>query len=324
MESFSHGASGYNEAYTKTMARICGQVEEQKELAIETLMWIVYAERLLTCEELVHVLATEPDDLVFHDDNIPDIEDVMSACCGLLILEEKTRLVRLVHRTAQEYFNGDGRSWLPGAQTKLSKVCNAYLNFVKPVGNQTLSDEAFKDILSQFPFYNYASLHWLEHMRLRETPITMKELLNQQEQVNTSSQTFLERLIPNYLKLCGSTSGITGLHLVAYHGLVELLPPFLERYDVNSVDKFRNTALSYAVQRNHKEAAKLLIDNGARLDIPDSDGLIPLYVAMEEDYNDLAHRDGARDENMVQIILDRTQFLTYVGKQGQSPLHYAL
>ncbi|CAF9918715.1 MAG: hypothetical protein GOMPHAMPRED_001603 [Gomphillus americanus] len=173
LQSFSHGASGYNEAYTKTMARICGQVQDQKELAIETLMWVVYAERLLTCGELVHVLATEPDDSVFQDDKVPDIEDVLSACCGLLILEEKTSLA------------------------------------------------------------------------------------------------FLEHLIPNYLELCQSTPGVTGLHLVAYHGLVELLPPFLERYDVNSIDKFHNTALSYAIQRNRKGAARLLIDNGVRLDIPD-------------------------------------------------------
>ena len=126
------------------MARICGQVQDQKELAIETLMWVVYAERLLTCGELVHVLATEPDDSVFQDDKVPDIEGVLSACCGLLILEEKTSLVRLIHRTAQEYFKEDGRPWLPGAQTRLSKGCNIYLNFVKPVGNQTLSDKPLR------------------------------------------------------------------------------------------------------------------------------------------------------------------------------------
>jgi hypothetical protein len=35
---------------------------------------------------------------------IPDAEDMFSACCGLVVIDKESEIIRLVHYTLQEYF----------------------------------------------------------------------------------------------------------------------------------------------------------------------------------------------------------------------------
>ncbi len=50
--------------------------------------------------------------------------------------------------------------------------------------------------------------------------------------------------------------------------------------DVNAHDQRTITPLQYAVIRGHTEATRLLIENGAALDLPDSIGYTPLGMAL--------------------------------------------
>lgn len=105
-----------SQAYDQTMERIQMQKPGFRMLAENALLWIVSARRPLKVVELLQALAIDETELVFDDDNVPQVEDVISACAGLVIVDEESNVVRLVHYTTQEYFEQRQDTWLPDAE----------------------------------------------------------------------------------------------------------------------------------------------------------------------------------------------------------------
>lgn len=118
----------YKQAYDKTLELICSQGSEGKELALETLSWLVFASTSLTSAQLLHALATQPNALHFDDGSISDIEDVVASCCGLIAVEDTTTIVHLAHHIAYTFLKGSGSSWLVDFHSRLSNVCVSYLS----------------------------------------------------------------------------------------------------------------------------------------------------------------------------------------------------
>jgi hypothetical protein len=72
--------NAYEVAYDEAMERISKQDDDSKELAMDALTWIVGAMRPLSTAELQHALAIEGAKPELDKQNIPLIEDVVSAC----------------------------------------------------------------------------------------------------------------------------------------------------------------------------------------------------------------------------------------------------
>jgi hypothetical protein len=109
------GSAALDEAYGEAIKRIDGQMVEDRSLARRALSWISYAQRLLITKELCHALAIEPGDRALNNDNIYDVEDVISVCAGLVTVDEESSIIRLVYYTTQEYFERVRLEWNPGA-----------------------------------------------------------------------------------------------------------------------------------------------------------------------------------------------------------------
>ncbi|KAF2186775.1 hypothetical protein K469DRAFT_145303 [Zopfia rhizophila CBS 207.26] len=86
---FSKGSKVLDLAYEETIKRIEGQLPEDGALAKMALSWITYAHRPLTTGELCHALAVELGEAQLNPDSIPDVEDVVSVCAGLVPLTRK-------------------------------------------------------------------------------------------------------------------------------------------------------------------------------------------------------------------------------------------
>jgi hypothetical protein len=69
------------------MARIKGQLQDQEELAKQVLSWITCAKRPLTILELQHALAIEVGDSRLNKENLPQSEDMVSVCAGLVTID---------------------------------------------------------------------------------------------------------------------------------------------------------------------------------------------------------------------------------------------
>jgi ankyrin repeat protein len=118
-----------HDSYDNAMKRIKEQNEEDQHIAHSALTWTVNAKRPLTVEELQVALAVEPGAQQLDDDNFLDIEIILGVCAGLVIVDEKLSVVRLVHYTTQEYFDGIQEQQFPDAQMEITCTLLTFLSF---------------------------------------------------------------------------------------------------------------------------------------------------------------------------------------------------
>ena len=84
------------DVYAQTWNRIVNQPTSKASLARRALLWIVYAKRSLSLEELRHAIAMCPDTHRFDPRRSAAPDVLVSVCCGLLVIEMETGLIRLV------------------------------------------------------------------------------------------------------------------------------------------------------------------------------------------------------------------------------------
>lgn len=92
-------------AYKQAMDRINNQRKGFRQLAMKILSWITCAKRQLTISELQHALAVETGCTELDMENFLDVRDMVTACAGLVTVDEESSVIRLVHYTTQEYFD---------------------------------------------------------------------------------------------------------------------------------------------------------------------------------------------------------------------------
>lgn len=74
--------------------------------------------------------------------------------------------------------------------------------------------------------------------------------------------------------------GVNALMTAAMKGYLNIIQYLLKFIDINDYDNLRMTALHYAVKGNKPEAVKLLLDNGANVNISDKDLQSPLMTSV--------------------------------------------
>ncbi|KAF5711848.1 transient receptor potential channel pyrexia [Fusarium mundagurra] len=129
LPSNSNTSKAYDKAYGDAMKRIEDQLTDQAILAKEALMWISCARRLLSPVELQHALGIEIDSTDFDEENLSEIPDIVSACAGLVTVDEQSNTVRLAHFTTQEYFERTQDQWFPNAAQEITVKTLTYLSY---------------------------------------------------------------------------------------------------------------------------------------------------------------------------------------------------
>ncbi|KAH7140599.1 ankyrin repeat-containing domain protein [Dactylonectria macrodidyma] len=249
-------AQALSQAYDQVMERITNQRPGSKKLALLVLAWITFAKAPLTAIELQHALAIEVGDAELDEDNMPQVEDMVSVCAGLVTLDKESRVVRLVHYTTQEYLRQKRDFWGLDPEAEIATACIAYISL-----------EAFKsDVCSEFrryrnslpnallyshPFYRYAARNWGSHVRgTSKSCPGMLEFLQSTEHVLASMFRF---------------SG-NGLHLASWFGIQEVVDtPWAENL-LESSDELGTKPLSWAVENGQEQMVKRLLEKGARYD----------------------------------------------------------
>ena len=64
-------------------------------------------------------------------------------------MDEKNNVIRLVHYTAQEFFNKSWKDWFPDAHPEIANICTTYLSY------DWIGTENFEDTLLHYPLYRY-------------------------------------------------------------------------------------------------------------------------------------------------------------------------
>lgn len=316
LNTLPEGTDGYDPAYKDAMERIEGQARNSRDIAKQALSWITCAKRLLTTSELQHALSVELATSELDEDNIPEIEDIVSVCAGLIIIDKESDIIRLVHYTTEEYFERTWSTWFPDAQTDIAKACVTYLSFDTFETGFSPTDKDFEVRLQSNILYNYAAQNWGHHARVSsiEGETLILGLLESKTKVSACSQAMMvSESYPDYSQEV--PRNITGVHLAAYFGLRRSVTALLNRQDdadLESKGDDGRTPLSWAAENGHEAVVKLLLDKDANLESIDGSGRTPLLWAAENGH-----------EEVVKLLLDKDANLESVDDDGRTPLLWA-
>ncbi|KAB8209117.1 hypothetical protein BDV34DRAFT_31716 [Aspergillus parasiticus] len=281
--------SDLGNAFAGTMARIEQQPHAQSEQAKKIIAWVYLAERPVSVDELLCSLAIEDDDKAFNPRGMPIRSTLINCCHGLVVIDQETTTVRLVHYSFQEYlcrqnqlFGVSKVQW----HNQIARTCLAFLNFPSTPS---------EDICIGTGLMSYAATKWGHHLRksehLQDAPLELaREYLRT---VSTHNRASLHSL---YREMYSAKYNDNELHLVAsyvhiaaffgVHALV--LHLCLAKCDLDSRDIEGQTPLSWAAKGGHEVVAKLLIENGVALDSQDDACRTPLLLALESRHEAVA------------------------------------
>ena len=148
--------------YNEAMQRIENQEPDHKSIAFKTLAWISYAFRSLSLKELQHALAIEPGDTALDEELIMNGQSITSLCADLVIVDQRTNAVNLVHYTTKNYFEEFRDIYFPSFHASITLSCATYLTL--PV----LKDATTSKLVHHYPLACYAAQYMGDHAR--QTP----------------------------------------------------------------------------------------------------------------------------------------------------------
>lgn len=342
-------------AYEDAVERLKSQLPGDAALAMRVLTYIVYAESAFTSAELCHALAVEPGQSSFDFDNLLDVQDIVAVCAGLVAIDEDSDIIRLVHYTAYEYF------WtLPAdrsleGQLDITQTCLTYLAFDVFRAGSCSTDAEFERRLEDYPFLDYAALHWGAHavsVQLDVFDLACSVLLDE----NLVSSLLQAAAAPLRKHSRGKYShrfpkGRVGLHVTAGLGLRDLAEGMLAKFETKAAtwnatqDNKGRTPLYVAAAHGHDSVVKVLLERNADPNIHGGNYDYPLIAAVlgnhgevvtlllkhgadpnlrSEEFGTALHtafRESNRD--LVQTLIDAGADIPVTDRSILSPIHMA-
>ncbi|KAF8327084.1 ankyrin repeat-containing domain protein [Amanita rubescens] len=276
----------FPDIYDDAMNRIESD-NENSELALKVLSFLVYARRQLTLRELQHFLAVRPGDTDFRDEYVTDGDVLLSVCAGLVVIDDETGVVRLVHFTAQEYFDNIRTSKFPVGDQEMGHACLIYLSFnTFRMLSQSLLDSLGRYALLEY-IIQYWHLHISDHQDALRTPLTA--FFKDGALLSAYSYfMWLSTYAPSTLRSYHGDPYFnhrrhyrhpyTGLHAAAAAGLQRVAAWLIadnaganSQDQINSQDHMGRTPLMDASLGGHEKVVDLLITNGADINVQDAD-----------------------------------------------------
>lgn len=299
--------------YERAMQRIAAQGAHDKLYAELILQWISFATRQLSVDELLEALAVEEDTEELDRSNILDAELLTSVCCGLVIVDQMSKVVRLVHFSTQEYFRRVRSVRFPRAQEQISRTCLTYLLYDVFSEGACPDDETADARIEENHLLWYAAENWGEHAR--GVPETLLEdhildLLSDNDRMSSLVQAM--HFHPDKNRHVGFPKDVTALHLAAHFGLQHITNRLLEDgADVSAKDSLGSTPLHEAADRGHAEIVEIILSNGTDIEAQGFRGLTALQLATQSGH-----------EKVVLTLLSHGATISK-DMDGRTALHFA-
>ncbi|KAF5547833.1 ankyrin repeat [Fusarium napiforme] len=263
LENLPTGAEALNIAYTEAIERIDSQRPGCRDLAKSVLTWISIARRPLTTSELRHALAIELDETELDECNLPELEDMLSYCEGLVVIDEKSNIISLVRYMTQEYLDQVRYKWLPDSHKEVALSALAYLSYGDFAAGACQSDNAFENRLHKHILLDYCAKNWGDHVRdavNEEVDEAALEFLEDDQRIDSAVQV---PMVAGYHFQGYSTKvpvKIGAVHIAAQFGLTKIVSQLLgDGAEADVKDVFGRTPLSYVAEYGHKHTVELLM-----------------------------------------------------------------
>ena len=300
-KSLRNLSADLGQAFEDTIQRIEREPRNRQQVAMQTLVWLSHACRPLQINHLLYALATQVGDTVFDRDNLLQPRLIVESCFGLVVIDEESSNVRLVHYTLQDYLRSRHEGFLTQEQTYLTQICLTYLFFDEPKTSDVSPRSCRQkrdDNTKAFQFLDYAAAHWGHHALLASNEVNELALrfLRNPSKIARAAHWQTRSFIQPYALWRHGESGenhnrrnVTGSHLVAFFGLTELaILLFNEGSDVHATDSYGNTPLHEAAANGQLSMANVLLERYTEVDEVNTDFNTPLYLTVSSGHGDLA------------------------------------
>ena len=307
--------------YREAMQRIGAQPTEDRERGYKVLGLVSHARRPLSLKELQHALAVtrfnddEDCEETFFDDAIDQAKTILDSTSALVILENDGTEVQLVHRSLEDYLHQDEncKMWFPTADVDIAKACMAYLHLVLP--REPCNDESIVSKNSKFPFLQYASQYWGDHVRdaFSNTEDSAGVLKAVMELINDTQRKDACMQAAWLAKKGGHDTwdvhrNVNRLHICAWYGLSTVLSALNPDHGLVDVveHKYDQTPLMYACRKGHVEVARQLLRLGASQRKVSNRGRTALFEAILGQYsggNAKVAKKASKHNEIVELLV---------------------
>lgn len=282
-----------HDIYKEAMQRIQVQEPEERKRAYKILGMITHTRRPLSLQELQHALATADFQYEEGDteDDIFDAIDQPKTIYGSTsaLVHEEDNHVRLVHRSLEDYLHiaENDKKWFPTADVEIANACKPYLDLV--LLRKPCDDDYFISKKRDFPFLQYASQYWGDHVRdATQNPEYAADIQKAALQLIEDSQRMSACMQAAWLTNPGGHDtwdvwrNIDKLHICAWYGLSSILSAMQpDRSMVDRVEpKYGQTPMMYACRKGHSGVVRQLLQIGASQQKVSARGRTALFEAI--------------------------------------------
>ena len=260
--------------YNDALARIRSQDKEDTGIANQVLGWITHATRPLTMEQLQHALSVEPEQTDLDEETLVDEELLISTCLGLVSVDQTSEEVRLVHYTAQKYFEHRLLELIPDNHLRIASACLTYMSF-KPCQeiDEFTSDKEIKALRDRYPLLDYAGPNWGVNAQRDDQKLVQQTLrflspratyLSSRLMIGGFKSLIQESTHKHWDYPVKYEARVSGHNMAAYFGLQHTLMTLLsEATGINRLkDMIKSTFLICLAKGDHT-LVQLLLDRGA-------------------------------------------------------------
>lgn len=286
-----------SQIYDHALARIMKLVEiqpiERAGLAWRILSWLTYAARELTSSELQDALApVRGKRLDGESCNRPTAEDMITACRGLVMICPAGNVIRFLHHTVQEYLVRSRRLYHQISEGYVGESCVGYLGLERFANGVCRSLDKFHERVQLSPLYEYAANYWGRHLP-KTLPLSQatSHLLDDRPKLEAACQAAAKPYQYWYSSWKYKFFRIrraSSLAVAAFAGAEAIILAILRRpnVDVNAMDSFGNTALSWAAKKGHDSIVELLLTH-SHIDVNHRNykGCTPLLLGAKAGHN---------------------------------------
>jgi hypothetical protein len=300
------------------LERIYSQNKDDVLLAERVLSWISFAGRTLTVDEMRHAIAVlnlETEETRIDDEGVLDEDLLVAVCAGMVTIDKESRVIRLVHYTAQQYFKRIRNTKFPHAQVLITQACLRYLSLDIVRNVDYYAEDRLLALVQANPLLLYAAGYWGYH-----TIGEPEHLLNDQilDFLTKDSRISFYILAVVYYKcpFFGREEFPVEyrLWLAANFPLKGIMKTLLQDgVDVDSTSVRGETALIAATRRGNMEAVQMLVEHGADVN----------YVAVWGSGNCMTALDCAAlcgHVGVVELLLMKGADINYNDENGETAL----